>query len=592
MAVSTFSSHLRTVLASDRSRDDQSLLKIERAIAVEAAPKSLTSITESISKNLLKIFSAEQFKRARTLPMNAHVITDLNNAEIVTVALKAAEAKARCLIATKALKFTTLDEMMDVEEELLRISKTSGLKILGPDSFGLYTEGENLTCFPEIVEGSVALISQSSSIAQLLLTQGKACGFGFSFVAGLGQQLSVTVTDALRYLSQRQLPETVLLYLETISNAADFINVASKISASTPIIALLGGQSEAGARVAASHTNSLVIDEALMQTVLKRAGVLAVRDLREAVDVTRSVVKKAVPRGKRVAIVSHSGGINALLADQLEMQGRQIPVLPAELQEHLKRDLGEYISTVNPIDAAQNGSVQKAVKRILNSGQVDSVIICDLKPEVALKDYADNLETARKLKQPIFFYSPLDSKQLAEVLTFSSITQVAHCLKLLDQLAEERPVKKSTVKISEDSYRELSHKVLARIQTLEEEDFEGIQELLNVINIPCGSGFYAGNYPEQLSLSLSNEIGFGRVLTLEFKGKVTHAIESFDDAVIEELVNSIPRLPAAARSQLTDLAQKLVWLSLTWKDLALFSCENVLFGRDGILVTLCKFETF
>ena len=142
---------------------------------------------------------------------------------------------------------------------------------------------------------------------------------------------------------------------------------------------MLGGRTSAGRRAALSHTAALAADDAVRDAALRQAGVVRVRTGLQALDAARALSGQPVPSGRRVAVITNSGGTGVELTDLLADQGLLLPELSQPLQDQLRAIMPGYASARNPVDMTPAwqlfGTVYPAAIELLaRSGEVDVVM--------------------------------------------------------------------------------------------------------------------------------------------------------------------------------------------------------------------------
>eukprot|EP00438_Fugacium_kawagutii_P015503 Skav201351 [mRNA] locus=scaffold2643:69267:73622:+ [translate_table: standard] len=245
-----------------------------------------------------------------------------------------------------------------LEQEVERIAKKGNLRIVGPNCLGIIcpTSGLNAS-FANLMpqKGSVAFISQSGAMITSVLDWSVSQKVGFSAVISIGSMLDMDFSSMIFYLAKDPATKSIVLYMESIGNARNFLSAARECSLTKPIIVIKGGRTDAAAKAAASHTGSLTGSDAVLDAAFKRAGVLRVdsmsdsesADLFEMADV---LSKQPLPNGNRLAILTNAGGPGVLATDALASHGGVVAELSTETVQRLNGVLPAAWSHGNPID--------------------------------------------------------------------------------------------------------------------------------------------------------------------------------------------------------------------------------------------------
>jgi len=74
---------------------------------------------------------------------------------------------------------------------------------------------------------------------------------------------------------------SILMYMESITNARKFMSSARAFSRNKPLVCLKAGLGQAGAQAVASHTGSIAGDNKVFQAAFRRAGIIRVDTVSE-----------------------------------------------------------------------------------------------------------------------------------------------------------------------------------------------------------------------------------------------------------------------------------------------------------------------
>ena len=268
------------------------------------------------------------------------------------------------------------------EAALVSAAERYGMRFLGPNCIGVMhtREGLNTTMFPmSVAPGPVGLVSQSGSYVTQVQLYLKRLGIRLSQAVSVGNEASIDVVDCLQYLADQDDTKAVILYLETLRRPRRFFEVAREVARVKPVAALYVGGTEAGGRAGRSHTGALAGNDRLYDALFRQSGVVRVFTLEDLYTVGYALACQPPLRGKRVGIVSHSGGPVTSMADACERHGLEVPVFSEILQKALKPLLPATASAANPVDLTfglgQGEMATTIPRRILESGEVDGVLI-------------------------------------------------------------------------------------------------------------------------------------------------------------------------------------------------------------------------
>jgi len=237
--------------------------------------------------------------------------------------------------------------------ELVKTARDAGSRIIGPNCLGIYCPSSRLPfpMRPSMESGSVGVVSQSGSFADLLTLIASESGVKFSKAVSCGNECDLNAVDFLAYLGEDPDTEIIIAYLEGIKDGRRFYQAARAISKSKPIIAWKCGTTPSGSEAAASHTGALSGSREIWDAVLRGAGIIAVSSLEETLDCLYALHYQPLPEGRRIAIATGPGGPAVGTVDACMDLGLEL----ARVSTETKRKLGEIIpasgtSVENPID--------------------------------------------------------------------------------------------------------------------------------------------------------------------------------------------------------------------------------------------------
>ena len=208
-----------------------------------------------------------------------------------------------------------------LEDELVRIASSYGMRLIGPNCVGTLDAhtGLNSTFIRTMPKpGPIAFVSQSGAICGGILEWTAGKGVGFSRFATLGNEADVTETDLIEALADDPNTRVIVAYVEAIQDGRRFIDVASRVSQEKPILVIKAGTTQAGTRAVSSHTGSLAGEMAAYDAAFVQSGVLRVGTVEELFNNALALAYGPLPRGRRVAVVTNAGGPASLAADEIE----------------------------------------------------------------------------------------------------------------------------------------------------------------------------------------------------------------------------------------------------------------------------------
>ena len=227
----------------------------------------------------------------------------------------------------------------DLETELKTIAAETGMRIVGPNCQGInYRPNKLCASWPLVTApGSLAVISQSGTVAATLAGWSVDEGLGISATVSLGNQIDVCETDLINFFSADDETRVLALYLEGAKDGRAFLEAAKRAIPLKPIVVLKSGRTEIGQRAAASHTRSLAGRDEIFDAACRQFGIVRVPDIEALYDSAKALEHLGLDGGQRVMIVTSSGGCGILAADEAERSHLTIPPLTSKAVA----DLGE-----------------------------------------------------------------------------------------------------------------------------------------------------------------------------------------------------------------------------------------------------------
>jgi acyl-CoA synthetase (NDP forming) len=254
----------------------------------------------------------------------------------------------------------------ELEQEMVRIARKGGARIIGPNCVGIYCPSSRLPFFQVSGKesGSVGVVSQSGFFADFLTLTVTGNGIAFSKAISCGNESDLNAIDFLEYLGEDPQTETIVSYVEGIKDGRRFYHISKEISKKKPIILWKGGRTEAGARAAISHTGALAGSNRVWEGVLKQAGIISVGSFEEALDCLYAFHLQPLPKGRRVGIISGPGGMAVGTTDRCLELGLEVPRFSMRTIKRLRKALPPVGGSVNnPVDLSLVSYVSPTMHR-------------------------------------------------------------------------------------------------------------------------------------------------------------------------------------------------------------------------------------
>ncbi len=209
----------------------------------------------------------------------------------------------------------------ELEDRVLaEAKKYEGMRIIGPNCLGIIVPQNNLNVsfakgMPK--KGNIAFISQSGALCTSVLDWAIKENVGFSHFVSIGNTLEVDFGDLIDYFGEDESTKSILLYIESISNARKFMTAARSFAHTKPIVAYKAGRFPESAKAAASHTGAMAAEDDVYDAAFERAGITRVYDIGDIFDFAELIGRNKIPQGSRLCIVTNAGGPGVMATDAL-----------------------------------------------------------------------------------------------------------------------------------------------------------------------------------------------------------------------------------------------------------------------------------
>jgi len=261
------------------------------------------------------------------------------------------------------------------------VAKYPEMRVIGPNCLGIIVPRLNLNVsFADGIpdNGHVAFISQSGALCTSVLDWAYEAKIGFSYFVSIGNSMDVSFGDLIDYFGQDPNTKSIVLYVESITDARAFMSAARAFARKKPIIVYKSGRFPESAAAAASHTGALASEDSIYDAVFRRAGLARVYNIGNIFDFTDLIGRKRIPKGSGLALVTNAGGPGVMATDALIAQGGKLVKLSDDTMKKLNDYLPPFWSHGNPVDVLGDATPDKFAKAseiVLEDENVDAVLV-------------------------------------------------------------------------------------------------------------------------------------------------------------------------------------------------------------------------
>lgn len=350
-----------------------------KTVAVIGATDRPASVGATVLKNLLKdaqgrkIFavnpSHKEVQGVVCNPTIGSIGQPVDLAVIVTPAATTPGVIDECIAA--GVKSTVVisagykehgAEGLALERKIAEELRRGDMRLVGPNCLGIMNplNGLNATFADSLaLPGNVAFVSQSGALCTAILDWSLQELVGFSAFVSSGSMLDVGWGDLIRYFGNDPNTKSILLYIESIEDGADFVAAAKEVTPRKPIIAIKAGRTAAASKAASSHTGAMTGNDMVLDVALREAGVLRVDRIADLFYMAEIFSKQPLPEGPRLTILTNAGGPGVLATDALLDSGGELTPLDPQVEAKLNALLPPHWSHANPIDILGDADPQR-----------------------------------------------------------------------------------------------------------------------------------------------------------------------------------------------------------------------------------------
>jgi len=302
-------------------------------------------------------------------------------------------------------------------EEIKEIANHYGIRFIGPNClgvfnnwFGLREENKtfNIAIWEILKKGNFSIASQSGTLSSQIWFDPENLDLGLSKSISVGNEANIDMVDCLEYYKDDDDTKVIGLYIEELKRGKKFLELAKEITPKKPIIVIYVGGSEAGNRALKSHTGSLAGDAKIYEAIFKETGIIKTGYVQEFLDIALILSRGILPKGKRLGIITNSGGPGAMVANNAERKGLNVLEFSDTLQRQLKEILPTNASFKNPVDCAFDTNLPyfyiNLPEILMKSGEIDAIIQYGV---VGFQDVMDEyLQNAKIAENADFTHQP------------------------------------------------------------------------------------------------------------------------------------------------------------------------------------------
>ncbi|WP_347309971.1 acetate--CoA ligase family protein [Defluviimonas sp. SAOS-178_SWC] len=234
------------------------------------------------------------------------------------------------------------------------VEAAGNMPIQGPNCLGFLNFMDGVALWPDEhgadpVDKGVAILSQSGAIGLNVTMQKRH--LPLSYLVSLGNQAQTGVAEFIDAMLDDDRVTAIGLLIEGLTDIPKFSAAASRaLAKGVPLVALKTGRSEAGAKIAVSHTSTLAGDDELYNALFARYGVARVNTLPVFVETLKLLSLCGPLAGNKVVSMSVSGGEASMIADLAESRDLNFAEFSEADHKRISATTHELVHISNPFD--------------------------------------------------------------------------------------------------------------------------------------------------------------------------------------------------------------------------------------------------
>ena len=191
----------------------------------------------------------------------------------------------------------------------------------------------------------------------------------------------MAAADYLEYLVDDPHTKVIGGFIETVRHPDRFVAALDRAAAQgKPVVMLKVGRTERTQYAVTTHTGGNAGEPGFASELFRAHHAIEVSDLVEFTEAIAAAQSAERPAGRRLGVVTSSGGLAELILDIAASTDLQLPPLSAAAKAEIERQIGFVSGDGNPLDAWGNGTflvnLPLALRAFDASPDHDIVVFC------------------------------------------------------------------------------------------------------------------------------------------------------------------------------------------------------------------------
>ena len=303
-----------------------------------------------------------------------------------------------------------VDERSDLQKRMGELALSSGVRVCGPNCLGVANLRTGIWATASSLaadgrSGPIGLVSQSGASAfGPFLARALEKGIGYSYIVSTGNEADLGSADFIRYLVDDPHTKVIACFIEGFKDGARLMEAARAArQRGKPIVMIKVGRSELGSRAAGSHTAALSGEDTVHDAAFRQLGIVRVDDYDDLIEVSQLMAFSPAPGVPGVSVVSHSGGISSLAADNCGQVGLSLPPLSERTVQGLNEVLKGFGWASNPADVtghANSDNFPRVLDLMSADPEMGTVVVASAGPDSQARQIVDLRD---RMSKPVVF---------------------------------------------------------------------------------------------------------------------------------------------------------------------------------------------
>lgn len=425
-------------------------------------------------------------------------------------------------------------EGIQLEEQVVEKAKEYNVRVFGPNCQGIINTSSKVRAycnftFTKPEEGCISIVAQSGGVGEVINQRFSELGVGIRMYASNGNACDISIPEIIRYWGDDEQTRVIVVHVENLANPKEFMEAAKEVAAKKPILGMKTGRTKEGAKAVSSHTGGLAKVDIATELIFKKCGIVTFRDQEELCQAAVAFASQPVPKGKRVGLITNTGGPAIIATDEFVEAGLEIPPLSSNAKKILKEKLYSAASINNPIDVLATAGAEHfraAMDVLMDESHIDSIFINFVTPFFVETDAISReiVEVNKSHKKPIICNLMTDKRQWTETMgilksggvpCYSLPETAARALIAMTRYNDLKARESGKVTTFNDVDRKKAKSIVQKAKDAAREFLsqEDVNNLLASYNIPMAKWKLVNNGNE--ALKAARKIGFPVVVKVD-----------------------------------------------------------------------------